>query len=456
MKMSTRKGPYDVVVAGGGVSGCAAAIAAARNGAGVLVVEENGYLGGTLTGCGVGPMMTFHAGEKQVIRGIMQEIVEELVRRGDSPGHVKDTKQYISYLTPFGAEGLKRVLDDLLTRAGCELLFHTFVGGVECRDGRIDGLILANKDGIHTVAGKVVVDATGDGDVAAWSGAKMAKGRPGDGAAQPMSMMMKFCNVDTAALKGYVLDHLEKFPRLAPYSGLFRQPIPIDLEGFDSEFREARTAGTLSIPRENLLLFGTNREGEYIVNTTRIIDHDAADARSLSDAELVGRRQCAELEQFLRSRVPGFSNALLEFTGPSVGARGSRQLVGCYTLTAQDILERRTFSSVIAHSAYPIDIHNPKGVGTDSTFISEPGTYYSIPYEIMVCPEVENLVVAGRCVSATFEAQAAIRTTPTAGAIGQAGGIAAALAAAGGGDTRAVDVKAVQQALKRQGAYLDL
>ena len=122
---------FDVIVVGGGVSGCCAALAAARQGASVLVVERDGYLGGTLTGCGVGPMMTFHAGDKQVIRGIMEELVQELVLRGQSPGHVPDTKQYCSTITPFDAEGLKLVLDEKLRQAGCKVLFHTFLGAVE-------------------------------------------------------------------------------------------------------------------------------------------------------------------------------------------------------------------------------------------------------------------------------------------------------------------------------------
>ena len=186
------------------------------------------------------------------------------------------------------------------------------------------------------------------------------------------------------------------------------------------------------------------------MNTTRIIDHDAVNAASLSDAEVTGRRQCRQLDRFLRRHVPGFQNAVLEFTGPRVGVRGSRQLSGKYTLTAEDILERRSFDSVIAHSAYPIDIHNPKGVGTDSRFLSEKGTYYSIPYETL------NLLAAGRCISASFEAQAAIRTTPTAGALGHAAGVAAALAAKGDGDVSKVSRNELQKRLKEQGAYLVL
>lgn len=447
--------PYDVLVAGGGVSGCAAALAAARNGAKVLVLEQRGYLGGTLTGCGVGPMMTFHAGNKQVILGIMEELVEELVRRGQSPGHVPDTKQFTSTITPFDAEGLKLLLDEKLAEAGCTVLFHTFLGAVQTEGGSISGVTVCNKDGMRTLCARVYIDATGDGDLAAWAGAPMTKGRQEDGAAQPMTMTMKYCGVDTATLKGYVLAHPERFPKLAPYAELFRQPIPVDLEGFDAEFAQAKQAGELSIRRENVLMFATGRPGEYILNTTRILGHDATSAASLSDAEREGRRQCAELDHFLRQRMPGFAHAMLEYTGPSVGVRSSRQLVGRYTLTARDILTRRRFSDTIAHSAYPVDIHNPDGEGTTAVFLNEPGTYYAIPYDVMVCDQVSNLLVTGRCASATFEAQAAIRLTPSAGAMGQAAGVAAAMAACGNGHTGEVDVQELQRRLREQGAFVE-
>lgn len=447
---------FDVVIAGGGVSGCAAALAAARNGASVLVLEQNGYLGGTLTACGVGPMMTFHAGSKQIITGIMQELVDEMVSRGWSVGHITDNKQYTSTITPFHAEGLKIVLDEKLHQAGCTVLLHTFIGGVCRRMGQIESITVCNKDGSHQIRAKVFIDATGDGDIAAWAGARMTKGRPEDGAAQPMTTKMKYCQVDTEKLRTYLLENLDRFPDLKPYPDLIRSAVCLDLNGFEEEFREEKQAGRLSIPRENVLMFGTGRPGEYIVNTTRIVDHDATDAMSLSDAERLGRMQCLELDAFLRRYVPGFEHALLEFTGPSVGVRGSRQLCGCYTLTAEDILRRKAFPDRIAHSSYPIDIHNPKGEGTNSTFMSEPGTYYSIPYSIMVCPEIDNLIVTGRCVSATFEAQAAIRTTPTVGALGQAAGIAAAHAAETGAPVQQVDVSRVQRTLAAQGAYLEL
>lgn len=447
---------YDVVIAGGGVSGSVAAIAAARCDSNTLVIEQAGYLGGALTSCGVGPMMTFHAGEKQVIKGIMQEIVDEMVSRGYSPGHIKDTTQYISYLTPFNSEGLKVVLDDMLEAASCDVLLHTFIGKVNTVNKQITSLTVCNKDGIHDIKGKIFIDATGDGDVAAWAGARMSKGRKIDGAMQPMTMNMKYCNVDVNALREHISEHAEEFPRMVNNIDLMYQISRLSFAGFSKEFKEARERGELDIKREEILCFETNIPSEFIVNTTRILDHDGTNAMSLSDAERIGRKQCWQLDVFLRKYIPGFENAVLEFTGPSVGIRGSRQLIGSYILSGQEVMERKEFETVIAHSAYPIDIHNPKGEGTDSSFASTPGTYYSIPYEVMVCDEVSNLLVTGRCVSASFEAQAAIRTTPTVGALGHACGIAAALAAHTDVDTRKVNIKELQKQLKIQNAYLNI
>jgi len=448
---------YDVIVAGGGVSGTAAAISAARSGAKTLILEQAGYLGGTLTSCGVGPIMTFFSGEKQVIKGIMQEIVDRLMERGYSCGHVKDTTRYVSYVTPFDAEGLKLVLDDMVWEAGCTVLFHTFAGSVEITDDRIAGLTVCNKDGINTVKANIYIDATGDGDIMAWAGEETVKGRRSDGAAQPLTMKMKFCNVETGKLKDYIKSHLEDFPRLKNNLDLLDTSEPLALAGFDRVFQKAKQKGELSIPREDVLMFETSRAGEYIVNTTRILGCDATDATSLSMAEREGRRQCEELARFFKLYVPGFETALLEYTGPSVGIRGSRQLSGSYVLSAPDILAGRVFDTVIAHSGYPIDIHSPDGEGTRTHYIGEGGgrTYYDIPYEIMIPRTVKNLLVTGRCASASFEAQASIRLTPSAGAMGQAAGIAAAMASGQKCSVGMIDVSLLQKALKEHGAYLE-
>ena len=439
------------------MSGTAAAVCAARSGARTLLIEQSGYLGGTLTSCGVGPMMTFYAGEQQVIKGIMQEIVDRLVEGGYSGGHVKDTTRYVSYITPFDAEGLKLVLDEMTAQAGCDVLLHTMIGDVEQDDRRIRGLTVCNKDGLHHLTGTVYIDATGDGDIAAWAGEEMVKGRPSDGAAQPLTLKMKFCNVDTGRLKEYIRRHLDDFPRLRDNLDLVDTDQPLALAGFDSIFQAAKQKGILSIPREDILMFETWRPGEFIVNTTRILGCDATDAAELSAAEREGRRQCEELARFMKSSVPGFEEAVLEYTGPAVGIRGSRQLAGAYVLTADDIVSGRTFPTVIAHSGYPIDIHSPDGEGTRTCYIGASGgrTYYDIPYEIMVPKKIENLLVTGRCVSASFEAQASVRLTPSAGAMGQAAGIAAAMVSAGAGGVKDVDIGRLQKLLREHGAYLE-
>ena len=402
-------------------------------------------------------MMTFFAGEQQVIRGIMQEIVDRLVEKGYSGGHIEDTTRYVRYITPFDAEGLKLVLDEMTAEAGCEVLLHTMIGSVERKGSRIEGLTVCNKDGIHRLNGKVYIDATGDGDIAAWAGEEMIKGRPEDGAAQPMTMKMKFCNVATGRLKEYIKQHLDDFPRLRDNLDLVDQEKPLAVAGFDSIFAAAKRSGELSIPREDILMFETWRPGEFIINTTRILGCDATDAADLSAAEREGRRQCEELARFMKQHVPGFEEAILESTGPSVGIRGSRQLRGAYVLTAEDIIGGRVFASAIAHSGYPIDIHSPDGEGTKTHYIGASGgrTYYDIPYEIMVPKEIENLLVTGRCVSASFEAQASVRLTPSAGAMGQAAGCAAAMVSAGTGSVKAVDIPALQKLLKEHGAYLE-
>lgn len=225
--------------------------------------------------------------------------------------------------------------------------------------------------------------------------------------------------------------------------------------GFEKEFVRAKQENRIHIQREDVLLFETNELQEFIVNTTRILDCDPNDPYSISLAEIEGRKQCQELENFMKSDLPGFENIHVVSTGPSIGVRGSRQIEGYYQLTAQDILETKKFDDTIAHSAYPIDVHSPDGEGTIHGKLKD-GEYYSIPYRVVITPYVRNLLVCGRCVSASFEAQAAIRTTPTVGAIGHAVGIAAALSIKNDQYPNELNVSDIQNELIKQNAYLEI
>lgn len=459
---------YDVVVVGGGMAGVMAAIAAGRNGAKTLIIDQNGYFGGTLTANGVGPMMTFFAGEKQVITGLGEEMVKRLVERKYSPGHVLDSTNYISYVTPFSAEGLKIILDEMIAEANVEVLFHTYLIDVKKLEHSIDGILVANKDGVSKISSRVFIDATGDGDLAVMADVPFQLGRESDNAMQPMTMNLKVYNVDTAELRHTVLQNPAKFPRLNRDLSVMKDTEILSFVGFDDEFKKAKAEGRINIPREDILFFETNTPGEFILNTSRIINESGVSAKGLTKAEMIGRKQCEELVEFLVTSIPGFKNAKVAYTGPSVGVRGTRQIKGVYTLTNEDVLENKQFSSTIAHSGYPIDIHNPKGEGTLSVHSNQEeevahaefdkaifDSYYQIPYEIMVTNEIKNLIVTGRCVSASFEAQAAIRTTPTMTALGQAAGTAAAMAAEKQLDVKKIAIDELQTTLINQGSFIE-
>lgn len=419
---------YDVIVAGGGVSGCAAAIAAARCGADVLIIERYGFLGGSLTNAGVGPMMSFHSGKKQVVGGIAQEIVDELIRRGGAIGHIEDTTGYVPTVTPFEPEILKCVLDDMVKDAHCSVRFHSFICGAKVKDGILTSVEVASRDGITSFEARVFIDATGDGDLSARAGAKMEQGRPEDSMCQPMTLNMRICGVDRERVTREIFNDPGNF-NIKDLSSIERAG-RLSFAGFYRQFNKARAEGRLSTQREDVLMFESVQQGCFVVNTTRVIKPNPTDPADLSEAEAEGRVQAQEILKFLREEAPGFENACLMSTGVQIGVRESRRVIGEYMLTADDLLTSREFEDTVALGGYPIDIHNPNGTGT-KTVRPPDGTWYRIPLRSLIVAGPCNVFVCGRCLSATHEAGAAVRVTPIAMATGQAAGTAAAVCAAG-------------------------
>lgn len=443
----------DVLVVGGGISGSAAAISAARAGSDVLLIERYGYLGGTLTSNGTGPMMTFHAGDRQVVKGITGELIERLCKKNKSPGHLFDTTCYTYTVTPFDAEAMKRELEIMLLEAGGRILCHSFVCGVEKNEDSITAVTVCGKDGIKKISAKVFIDASGDADISRFAGLKTHLGRKEDGLCQPVTLNMKLYNVDIEKAREYIRNNPDDFPRM-DVTKLDKAP-RLSVGGYNNTFAHAIKVGEITFDREFLLYFETNNEGEVIVNTTRISSINPIKPEELTKAEIEGRRQCEEVFEFLKKRIPGFENARIAFTGPSIGVRGSAQIEGKYTITEMDIVSCKTFEDTIAHGAYPIDIHPPEGADDDMFNVVklENGAYYSIPYRALIC-DMKNLITVGRCISATFEAQAAIRVSPIAGAIGHAGGAAASIAVKTGSDVQNVDIDGVKKLLIDQGAFI--
>ncbi len=440
---------------GGGFSGSIAGIAAARMGMKTLIIEKNGFLGGGLTSLGVGPMMTFHAGDKQIIKGITSELIDRLVEKGKSVGHIKDSTNYTYSVTPFDTEAMKYELESMYIESGGKILFHTILADVELNDEKIKSITVCNKKGLEKLEAKVFIDATGDADLAFKSKVPCQLGRKKDHKTQPATLNMKISGVNRDKLIDFIKNHPDDFKRMHLDISVMTKVPRLSVIGFEKEFQNAKNNQKIHIQREDVLMFETNEIGEFIVNTTRILDCDPTDPYSISLAEIEGRKQCQELEKFMKNELPGFENIKVISTGPNIGIRQSRQIEGYYTYSERDIIECVKFKDVIAHSAYPIDVHSPDGEGTHSKYL-EYGDYYSLPYRITMTPKVKNLLVSGRCVSATFEAQAAIRTTPTVGAIGHAVGVAAALAVLKNLYPNQVNVRDIQEELIRQDAYLEI
>ncbi|MBE6630881.1 MAG: FAD-dependent oxidoreductase [Ruminococcaceae bacterium] len=444
---------FDVVVVGGGPAGAVAAIAAAREGAKTLLVEQYGYLGGMLTAAGVGPQMTFHAGKTQVVRGIADEIVCRLQELGLSPGHMEDFVGYTGSVTPFDAEGMKYVLETMAIEAGVQLLYHTVFTGCTVEKGRITKIQLYSKNGFFDVEGKVFLDCTADADLSTCAGVPSVYGRESDQLAQPMTMNIKVAGVDRDKMIAYVRDNRDDMLATIPFDRLHQIP-RTGMQGAYSLIEKAKAAGEFDVDRNMVLCFETNTPGEVILNMSRIIRKSAVDAFDLTDAEVEGRRQARQILAFMRKHIPGFENCRIISTGPHIGVRESRKIHGIYQLTAEDLLDNRMFKDAIAMGGYPIDIHSPDGAAMKHRHL-KPGSWYSVPYRSLVTKEVENLIVAGRCISATHEACAAIRVTPIVMAIGEAAGTAAAQSAARGECANALDTQLLREKLRKNNVFLE-
>lgn len=437
----------DVVVIGAGPAGIAAAIASARQGAKTVLVERYGSVGGNLTAGLVGPCMTSYSldGSQQLIRGVFEQLIIAMADRGLAlhPSQVPAGSAYSGFITyghdkvtPFDPEGVKLVATEMLRSAGVTLLLHTtFLQPIMDSD-HVTGVVVASKSGIEAIRASVTVDCSADGDVAAAAGVKTELGRDSDGLTQPMTLFFRVGNVDDDRVETYVRSH------------------PDDVRPFASLVDEARQVGEFTIPRRGIGMYRTLQTGVWRINTTRILRRIGTDVADLTEAEVEGRHQVDELMRFFRKWLPGFRDCVLLDTAATIGVRETRRIAGEYTLTLDDLATGREFPDVIALCGYPVDIHSPTDAGGGVSETLKTANVYQIPFRSLVPLDCEQLIVAGRCVSATHEALGAVRVMPPAFAMGQAAGTAAATAALTGARVRDVDVVRLQADLIGQGAYL--
>ncbi|MBE6657448.1 MAG: FAD-dependent oxidoreductase [Ruminococcaceae bacterium] len=416
---------FDIIVLGGGFTGCAAAEAAAKQGKSVLLLEASGYLGGAASNCLIYPFMMWwtrvddgEGGKKRhdLSRGLFTEYHAELMARGG-----------------FQDETLKVIMDERMTAAGVAVLFHATLCGVERDGAHINSVSVTTKAGVLTFSAKMFIDCTGDADLCVMAGIPTMLGREKDNLCQPMTLCFRVCNVDKKAFFAA-------------------------RDTWQTKYLEWQAAGKITNPRENILVFDHPIEGVLHFNTTRIVKHNPVDPFDVTKAEMEARRQVIELMNFFREeQIPGMENARLVYTAPYIGVRESRMLIGDYVLTGNDLVACTKFDDAIAAGNYDIDIHNPEGSGTSHYYFPE-GTWYTIPYRSLIprAADCDNLLVGGRCISCDHEAQASIRIMPICATTGEAAGIGASVAIDGGTTVQNADTAKIQAILTETGAYTGL
>ena len=411
---------YDLVVIGGGFAGVAAALAAARAGAKVLIVEKSNCLGGAAVNCLVNPFMPYWTkmdGKRvDLSAGIFKEIHDRLEH------HNAMSKE------SFLEEELKYILNEMVAEANIDLLFHAYIFKVEKCDENIASIVVATKSGEMHVEANYFIDATGDAQLAYLAGCPTVLGRESDHLCQPMTLCFRLGNVD-----------VEKFYE----SG----------ERLKIAHAQSLAAGELINPRENILVFKTPIHNVLHFNTTRVVRKNPTSPVEVTEAEVLARQQVYEIYEFMKKHADGLENSFLMMTAAEIGVRESRMIVGDYVLTEQDCRNCVKFDDGIAACNYDIDIHNPEGTGT-SHYYFPAGEYYTIPYRSLIPKSAENLLVAGRCISSDHGAQASYRIMPVVCCIGEAAGSAVGLAVKQNCTVREIDVKELQNELKRNGAYI--
>lgn len=441
----------EVLVIGGGAAGFGAAVAATRNGAETLLIEQAEMLGGMATAGLVGPFMTCYndAPTEQIVKGIFDELCVRTEEKGGAihPSKVEGMSTYSSYyvkshchVTPFLSETLAIVMEDMVLEAGAKILYHVQLCDVLSENGRITGVIAAMKEGLTRIEASVYIDCTGDADVAYYAGAECISGDETDGVMQPVTLFFEVGNIDREKFVG-ALEEKKAEGRLG-----------IPGENCWSWFiKEAKEKGEWTIDRNEIGNYEQPIEGRWKINTTRIAHIDATNTEEITRAMIEGRKQVQQVVRFMKKYVPGCEKMQLLQVASTLGVRETRHIKGKYKLTADDIMGRKHFEDAICTFAYAVDIHNSEGGGATFHQVND---YYTIPFRCLVPEKTENLLVAGRCISGTSEAAASYRVIPCCVATGQAAGTAAGLAVRKKERLEQLDMAELQKILIEQGAVI--
>ena len=428
----------DVCVVGAGSAGSTAAIAAARGGASVLLIDRLPFLGGTSTAV----LDTFYgfytpgSEARKVVGGIADEVVAALRDLGpvlERP-NTYGAGTGVTYL----ADHLKAAWERLTTDAGVRILLHTTLQAVEVRDGRVVSLVVATRAGLARVRATSFIDASGDADLSAFAGFGFETAGESS-PAQTLTTTFRMVNVDLTRRR------------------------TLSTAAFHTLMAEAAASGEYDLPRREGSDHATPVDGMVATVMTRLDSTrrdpggalvNATDPWFLTEMEIAGRRQALEYARFLVDRIPGYERASLVALGTGIGVRETRRVYGDYRLTADDVLAGRAFDDAVGLCGAPIEDHHG-GDGTTWRYLPD-GATVGIPYRTLLVRDAANVLVAGRCFSATHDAHASVRSMAQCMAMGQAAGTAAALAASSGRDPRDLDPAMLRDRLRHDGAILEL
>lgn len=446
---------YDVAVLGGGTSGVAAALSAARNGAKTLLVERNQFLGGTMAS-GLSLLGFQDRQGRAVVGGIAQELVDALQETDDTLGH--NHCPILNSLTPINAAMMQLRLVQKCREAGVSLLFSCEACRARVEQGRLKAVTVVGKGHSYDIEASVFIDATGDGDVGAMAGVPYIKGSE-TGEIQPASLIFSLSGVKRAPL----LDYLDQHPEEAKTPDTYEMETSIDLYrsargynflGLDGIIRTARENGEYNdIPRDRFSTITHPLPDRMTINNTRVIRFDGSDLLQLTQGTVEGYRQMAELLRFIPRYVPGYEQSTLTHIAPMLGVRESRRFIGEKTLCRDSALQGEIPPDTVALCGYNIDIHHGNDEGSDLYIVEHP---YGIPYGVMVSEPVDGLLFTGRLISVDWDTYGSSRIMSTCMALGEAAGAAASMCAQTGTRPARLDVQALRDRLRAQGAILEV
>lgn len=462
--MSIDECSADVIVVGGGVSGVCAAIAASRSGSSVILIERQSFLGGNATGGLVGPFSTTYFADTKVISGLVDEIIFRLAKYNATLGTQKcpyppgTTFGTGGWITTFDSEILKCVFDEMISEAGIKVFFHSQLSEVSVSDNfHLRKIWVNSKDGRHCFVGKIFIDATGDGDLAASSGAAFEIGSS-SGNVQPATLIVDISNINLSKIKEYIISHPHDFAWFT-FPEYHDDPNRVCLagSGFLSLILRAKRNRELIIGRNRITFFSGVQKDRLKLNATRLNGIDINNIDCLSLAEINARVQALSLIFFVRKYIPGCEDAEIAAMGDYLGIRESRRIIGEYSLNYDDVISGKRFPDSIGCGAYPIDQHKstvlePEEMMDDRWI--ELTDAYDIPYRCLVPTRIEQLLVSGRPISTTHDAMASTRLMVHCMVTGQAAGVAAGISVRTGISPRYIDIDLLQDELIEQKAYI--